>query len=182
MAVMRKLTIILMTALAALALAACGGDAQSQDAGARPSSSEDKALDGALKFARCMRGEGIDFPDPKKQANGLLKVAGPGQKPDDPRTRAAADKCGKHLEQGGGEAPDPARQAKVQDAFVRYARCMRAEGVDVPDPKPGQGGLLVRRGDPSAPDLESPKFKAADRTCHRHLAQVDKGVQTREGP
>jgi hypothetical protein len=175
---MRTITITLTTALAALALAACGGET----AGTGASSSEDRAFEGALKFARCMRGEGIDFPDPRKQTNGLVRVGGPGQNPNDPRTRAAAEKCGKHLERGGGEAPDPAQQAKFQDAFVKYARCMRAEGVDVPDPKPGQGVLVLRAGDTSAPNPESPRFQAADRTCHHHLAELDKSVQkTQEG-
>jgi hypothetical protein len=60
---------------------------------------------------------------------------------------------------------------------VKYARCMRREGVDVPDPKPGQGGLIMRFGDPDAPNPESPRFKAADRTCHPLLAEIDKAVQ-----
>ncbi len=176
---MRNLTITLTTALATLALAACGAGG---DDSAKPASApQDKALDGALKFARCMRGEGIDFPDPKKAANGLVRVGGPRQNPDNPRNRAAADKCGKHLE-GGGDAPDPAQQAKFQDAFVDYARCMRAAGVDVPDPKPGDGGLVVRAGDPNAPNPESPRFKTADKECHSHLAAVDKSVQGEGSP
>ena len=176
---MRNLTLTLTTALAALALGACG--AGSDDSANPASSSQDKALDGALKFARCMRGEGIDVPDPQKGANGLVKVGGPRQNPENPRNRAAAQKCGKHL-QDGGEAPDPAQQAKFQDAFVKYARCMRAAGVNVPDPKPGDGGLLADKRDPSAPDPESPAFKAADRKCHSILAVVDKPVQSEQSP
>ena len=181
MAGMPNLTITLTTALATLALAACG--AGSTDTATDKSSAQDKAFDGALQFARCMRGEGIDFPDPEKEGSGLVKVGGgPGQNPDDPRTRAASEKCAKHLEQGGGEAPDPARQAKFQDAFVKYARCMRAAGVDVPDPKPGDGGMVFRAGDPNAPDPQSPKFKTADQQCHSHLAAVDKEVQGEASP
>ena len=178
---MRNLTITLSTALATLALAACG--TSSDDTAKNTPSAQDKALDGALKFARCMRGEGIDFPDPKKEGNGLVKVGGgPGQTPDSPRNRAAAEKCGKHLEQGGGAAPDAAQQAKFQDAFVKYARCMRAAGVDIPDPKPGAGGMVFRAGDPNAPNPESPKFKAADKRCHSNLAAVDKSVQGEASP
>ena len=173
---MRNLTITLTTALVALTLVACG-DTDGDDA-SRPSSSQDKALDGALKFARCMRGEGIDFPDPKKEGNGLVKVwGGSDQNPDNPRNRAAEAKCGKHLEQGGGAAADPAQQAKFQDAFVKYARCMRTAGIDVPDPKPGAGGVVFRAGDPNSPDPESPKYKAADKQCHGHLAAVDRSLQ-----
>lgn len=177
---MRNLTLTLTTALTALTLAACGG-AGGDDAATKASSAQDKALDGALKFARCMRGEGIDFPDPQKGANGLVKIGGPRQNPENPRNRAAADKCGKHL-QDGGDAPDPAQQAKFQDAFVKYARCMRAAGVNVPDPKPGAGGLVVDTRDPRAPKPESPAFKAADRKCHSLLADVDKSVQNEQSP
>src|SRR4028118_2310899 len=113
MAGMRNLTITLATALATLALAARGAGsgataptpparrppplaacgAGSDDAATSASSAQDKAFDGALKFARCMRGQGIDFPDPREEGSGLVKVGGgPGQNPDDPRTRAAADK------------------------------------------------------------------------------------------
>jgi len=102
---MRNLTITLTTALATLALAACGAGG---DDSAKPASApRDKALDGALKFARCMR----------------------------------------------------------------------AAGVDVPDPKPGDGGLVVRAGDPNAPNPESPRFKTADKECHSHLAAADKSVR-----
>ncbi len=177
---MRNLSLTLTTALTALTLAACGG-AGGDDAATKASSAQDKALDGALKFARCMRGEGIDFPDPKKGANGLVAVGGPRQNPENPRNRAAAEKCGKYL-RNGGDAPDRAQQAKFQDAFVRYARCMRAAGVDVPDPKPGAGGLVADTRDPSAPNPESPVFEAADRKCHSLLAGVDKSLQNEQSP
>ena len=177
---MRTITLTFTTALATLALAACG--AGGDDAANQPASAQDKALDGALKFARCMRGEGIDFPDPQQGGNGLVKIAGPRQSPDNPRNRAAAEKCGKHLQQGGGEAPDAAQQAKFQDAFVKYARCMRAAGVDVPDPKPGAGGILMRAGDTNAPDPQSPRFKAADGKCQGNLADLDDAVEGEASP
>jgi hypothetical protein len=131
-----------------------------------------------------MRGEGLDFPDPQRAGNGLIKIGGPGPgrgkiAPDNPRFRAAERKCGKYLEQGGGEPPDAATQAKMRDAFVAYARCMREHGVDVPDPQPGQPGLVFRRGPgkASGPDPESPAFQTADRACHRHLAAIDAAVR-----
>jgi hypothetical protein len=181
---MRTLCFIFTAALAALAFGGCGGDGASSSSTA--SSSRDKAFDGALKFARCMRGEGLDFPDPQKGANGLVKIGGPnvGPNPNDPRLKAAQQKCGKYLEQGGGEARDPAQEARFQDAFLKYARCMRSQGVNVPDPKPGEGGGIVfQQGDPNAPDPESPAYKAADRKCHSLLAEVDKAVEVeRSGP
>lgn len=160
----------------ALALAACGGD------GASPTSAgEDKALAGALKFAKCMRGEGIDFPDPQPGSGGMIRIGpGPGGKgpdPSSPKVAAAEKACGKHLEQGGGPADDPATRAKLQDAFVKYAGCMRRNGVDLPDPAAGGGGLVIRPGDTGAPDPQSPQYKAADAKCHHHLAAADEALE-----
>ena len=173
-----RATIISLTATAALALGACGGgDDSSSASGSSASSGRDKAMDGALKFARCMREQGLDFPDPRVGSDGVIKIAaGTRLDPDDPKLQSAQRKCGRHLEQGGGEARDPALESRLQDAFVDYARCMRREGVEMPDPKPG-GGLTFRVGDPNAPNPESPAFKAADRKCHGHLAEADKAIQ-----
>jgi hypothetical protein len=129
---MRLITPTLTAAAAALALAACGGGASDPST----ASGEDKAFEGALKFARCMRAEGLDFPDPERGSNGMVRIgpsAGQGPNPDDPRTRSALKTCERHLVEGGGQAPDAAQQAKFQDAFLDYARCMRGEGVNIPD-------------------------------------------------
>jgi hypothetical protein len=177
---MRTTTCTITVAVAALALGGCGGGG---DPAATPSGA-DKAFEGALKFARCMRGEGLDFPDPQRQGNGLIKISPPrGQaSPDDPKVKAATDKCQKYLQEGGGDSRDPAQEARFQDAFVKYARCMRGEGVNIPDPKPGQGGITFRKGDANAPDPESPAFKAADRTCHHLLAAVDMAISGEQSP
>jgi hypothetical protein len=174
-----RTTIPITAAIAVLAVSGCGDSGEPA-----ASSPRDKAFEGALKFARCMRAEGVDFPDPVKQGNGLIKIGGPGMRmnPDDPKIKAASEKCGKYLEREGGEARDPAQEAKFQDAFLRYARCMRGLGFNVPDPKPGQGGLVIRRGDPNAVDPESPAYKAADRKCHSLLAEVDKAVSGETSP
>src|SRR5688572_2095599 len=109
MAAMKPITTTLILVLAGAALGACGTSDGRGD-GDPTASPRDRAFEGALKFARCMRGEGLDFPDPQKDGNGLVKIGGPGTRlePSDPKVRAAEEKCGKHL-QGGGEAPDPAQ-------------------------------------------------------------------------
>jgi hypothetical protein len=65
--------------------------------------------------------------------------------------------------------------AEAQDAMLGYARCMRGEGIEMPDPKNGRMEFK------SGPD--SPRFRAADGVCHRSLAEVEKntgGVKRRE--
>ena len=54
--------------------------------------------DGALKHARCMRGQGIDFPDPSFDDEGGISVKiGEGLDPGDPRVRQAEQRCRKLL-------------------------------------------------------------------------------------
>ena len=60
--------------------------------------------DGALEHARCMRGQGIDFPDPTFDDKGRITVKlGDGFDPADPRTRRAEQKCRKLLPRPGAE-------------------------------------------------------------------------------
>jgi hypothetical protein len=171
--------------LAALALAACGGGSNGEATAS--DDPREAAQEGALKFARCMRGEGIDFPDPQVGANGTIRMGRrpgsggsdgprPAFRPNDPKFRVAAEKCRKHLRFGGGERPSPAQQAEFRDAFLKFARCMRANGVNIPDPKPGGGAGFVMRAGPRGINPESPKFRAAEQKCRSHLADIRREI------
>lgn len=60
--------------------------------------------DGALRHARCMRKQGIDFPDPAFDDKGGIKVKiGDGFDPGDPRVRRAEQKCQKLLPRPGAD-------------------------------------------------------------------------------
>ena len=90
-----------------------GGDREA------PSAEEiEKMQRQALKFARCMREAGFDFPDPQFQSGpgggGMVMIGGPGSSidPGDPAVQAAMEKC------------------------------QEAAGM----PKPGQGGPATRVG------------------------------------
>lgn len=167
--------LLLLTAVAALAVAACGSsDDGGGTTGAGGGKGGDKAFEGALKFAKCMRDHGVDMPDPKRAGGGGITMARKGN-PNSPTSKAAEKACEKYMEvDGGGEAPDPAKVAKMKESMLAYARCMRDEGVDMPDPEFSNGGARVKMGEPGSkirPD--SPKFKAADKVCHSKLAGVD---------
>jgi hypothetical protein len=181
--------LLLLVTASALALSACGGSGDGSAGGA--GSNEDKAFDGALKFAKCMRDHGIDMPDPQRGNGGGIMLgrlkssgaSGPekGAGPKDPKFQAAQKDCGKFLQGGGGKAPSPAEQAKQRDAFVAYARCMRGKGITMPDPKVSANGIQMRLGPGANPD--SPKFKAADAACHPILSAVEpKGAKPGRGP
>jgi hypothetical protein len=174
---------VLIGCVSLLALGACGEDGSSSSSSDRQSP-RDRALEGALRFARCMRENGVDVPDPQAGGNGLVRIGpgpgsgGGGPNPDDPAFRAAEGKCGKHLE-AGGEARR-SMPPEHRDAFVAYARCMRGEGVDMPDPDP-KGGLVFRAGDPGAPNPDSATFRRAHEACRAHLAKVEADLG-REAP
>jgi len=120
----------------------------------------------AVNFARCMREQGVDMPDPTFDDNGDATVgfapgggdvqeAGAGD-----ATFTQADKaCRHHMDgvaQGGFAKPD----AKMQDNALKFARCMRDNGVpNFPDPDFSDGGGVIKVGgeglDPNSPALES---------------------------
>src|SRR3712207_1698085 len=98
---MGRMRYLIPLLVAGLAFSACGADDSTGTA-----SSEDKAFDGAVKFAQCMRDHGLDFPDPQRDGNGMVRIGGPDVdiNPNDPKVRDAHKDCEKHLE-GGGRAP-----------------------------------------------------------------------------
>jgi hypothetical protein len=84
---------------------------------------------------------------------------------------------------GGGKATattSPGNSGKdFKQMALAYARCMRQHGIDMPDPKPGEGiGVDGSKG----VNPEDPKFKAADQACQQYApggggGRVDSGPQ-----
>jgi hypothetical protein len=64
---------------------------------------------------------------------------------------------------GAAAAASPSQSIDARDAQLKYAQCMREHGIDVPDPKPGEG--LKIQG-PEGGDKT--KTEAAQKAC-RHL-------------
>lgn len=157
-------------ALCTAAVAACGGAGSSTDS----ANSSDSASDGPLKFAKCMREHGVDMPDPKVDGKGGMAVtlqAGPKSGPAEADLEKAHKACAKFLEDLAGEPLDAAAQAKLQDAMLAHARCMRKHGIDMPDPEFSTSGgrttskLQRSRGGASPDGPDSSRFKAADEAC-----------------
>jgi hypothetical protein len=176
---MKPLAMMMVLALAALALAACGSSGN-RDNNGTGTSNDDKAFDGAVRYARCMRQHGVQMSDPERGGNGgiLLKSGGPGrgpgkgaEDPDSPVFRSADRACGKfRVEPDGGHQPSPQEQAERNDALIGYARCMRGKGINFPDPVIRGNSVSQKLGPDANPN--SPKFKAADRACHSIMARA----------
>lgn len=98
--------------------------------------------DQAVKFAACLRGHGIDIPDPKPGQGlaGVLNSAMRGSGRHNVQQAVAA--CRRYLPAGSGKDSGGVNQKQLE-----LASCLRAHGIDVPDPKPGQGLRLPKTGD-----------------------------------
>jgi hypothetical protein len=196
-------------AVIALVTAGCGGGAKaagvatlsghtSTTAAAtadRTSSANNRQAfqDAMLNYTRCMRDHGVDMPDPTFDSAGdgntgfkvAVGAAGPGNLKDNPAFNAAQKACQPILDkvQQDMPRPSPEEQAKMRDDALAMARCMRAHGIDMPDPtfdanggvsvqikKPATGstpttGAATAGGGVVVNPTDDPKFKAAMEVC-----------------
>ena len=124
--------------------------------------------DAALAFAKCMRQHGVDMPDPTFDDSGgggmMIKQSGPagstGARPDDATMKAAQTACQPILDKAQQDMPrpSPAEEAKMRDQALKFAKCMRDHGVDMPDPTfDDNGGMkIVVNGGASASSGDGP--------------------------
>jgi hypothetical protein len=132
---------------------------------AADSGSAEANQEAGLKYAQCMRENGVpDFEDPKLDENGELDGLGLPKGVDEETAEAAREKCAKHLPNGG----EPERMNPEDiEKFQEYAKCMRENGLpDFPDP---DADGRFRFEDGKAPDPDTPEVKAANEECDEHL-------------
>jgi hypothetical protein len=153
-------TALMAVVVTSLALAACGGDGGSGGG----KSNREEMEEYALRNAECLRQHGVDVPDPKP-GKGLLmdnRDVNPGE------FERAQRACEKEL----GKPPAPelseAQQREFREAALKFARCMRSNGIDMDDPTFGANGevkiQISGRGDPEA----DPAFQAAEAKCRKY--------------
>jgi len=162
-----------VVAMGVLALASCSksGDAgiahlsTSSDptASASPNAKSSEAQ--ALAFAKCMRDNGVNFPDPTVDANGNLSFAGAfrqaqsgGLNPSDTTFRDAMTACRSlmnGLSLGGGRAGGGFDSSAIQAAMLTYTTCLRGQGLDVGDITFGGPGLRGGSGSGSGTTVGS---------------------------
>ena len=177
---------VVVALVLALALSACGGEGgadgsdgvaalgdTSSEATADDGSAAKDRREGALEFARCMRQNGIDHPDPDE--NGMFQIE-PNQSfdPQSPEFREAAKACEKHLgELGPPPEPSPEERKKMEEQLLALAKCMREQGIDMPDPDFGgeRGGFALTL--PEGLDPEDPDFRAAQEACREYSPEAN---------
>jgi hypothetical protein len=142
------------------ALAGCGGSGGKVAGGATASPSASSAYAQSVKFAQCMRNNGVpQFPDPDPSGGGSL-TAGSGVDRDSADYQKALQAC--HTLLPGGTATKTADAAQLAQ-MTKFAGCMRSHGMpDFPDPGPDgyQPGDL---------DTKDPAYPAASEACKQYL-------------
>lgn len=119
------------------------------------------------EFAKCMRGKGIEVPDPEPGGGPVRFGAGTGIDMNDPKFEEARAACTKELGDLIPGGNDPARRQEFQDRALAFAKCMRDNGVDMPDPTFGEGGRIEQRGPRMSRD--DPKFEETSKKCESLL-------------
>jgi hypothetical protein len=155
-----------VVALIVAIASACGGSSHPSHARSSSLSQGDQEM---VSFTRCMRAHGVRMRDPyhlpgKSGLSLDLPTATPAVRP-------ALRACNHFIAQIRAEkaAGAAAQAASDLPALIRYARCMRAHAIAMPDPGPS-GQLELRRvpGITATYGRHSPQFRTADGAC-RHL-------------
>jgi hypothetical protein len=128
-----KLATALAIPLLLFALSACSTADDGPDSGSGSDGTQTQSADDyQLAFAECMREQGVDMPDPNQDGS-IEAQAGDG-------FMAAAETCQEELGEppappgGGSSMSDEEQRAE----WLEIAACYRDNGIDVPDPGPGE--------------------------------------------
>jgi hypothetical protein len=144
-----------------LALAGCGASSSA--------SSSSNAADARLKLDQCMRKHGVNLPDPGRSGGPRRIQIAPA------KFDAARKACAKYADAAFPKL-SPQQRAELQDRIVKFARCMRSHGVNVPDPTTnGRGIGFFRRRGSGGPNPDSPAFQAAQKACQSLLPKPPGG-------
>ena len=173
--------VTVLALMASVVLGACEGQASSDrrepPAGRAISPAGGRAMaDAQAAFARCMRAQGVDFPDPRPGGGGfeLDPVSNPGLE-----RRIEEAEAGCEAERRAIAAAAPRLSARDRrrelEIGLRYARCMREQGQQVPDPRASDesGGTAIA----VPPDAKTdPDFQRASRRCEHILRESQAGA------
>ncbi|MFD4273040.1 hypothetical protein R2B67_14520 [Streptomyces cyaneofuscatus] len=147
----------LLATTVVLSATACSGDGGGTKSDGSSSGAKKTEEDQALEHRKCLREQGLDIPEPKPGENGMgvtIDGGSKSQKEMEKAFKACQDKA-----VGGG--PKELSQAE-KDKMVAFARCMRKNGFDMPDPK-FDGGMAQAM--PALKGSEMKKFEKANKAC-----------------
>ncbi len=173
---LRPRAVLAMVAMAAVISAGCGGSgsnggtASNTGTGSGDNSTASTHTK-AVRFAECMRENGVrDFPDPNASGELTIDAVANGSSvdTDSPAFEQALGAC-KDLQPSGFTGHE--RSAEEQAAALRFAQCIRENGVkDFPDPGPDQPLVDTNRIPSAAGPGGMSILNAAMRKCRDFAA------------
>jgi len=177
--VARRLSLIFAICLA---LAACGSSGSSTSstpssasatAGGSGSTNAAKLVGARVAAAKCMRGQGINIPDPGPTRASVLRMLSVLASFPAVKVKAAEQACMGEIRQAFPNATSltPAERTQRIEEAQAFASCMRSHGIDVPDPTASPIGFYRALSSLAA---SSPAAKAQAVTC-RAVALKDVG-------
>ena len=123
-----------------------------------------------ISFTRCMRGHGVQMPDPfHRPGHAGLSIDMPSR---GPATNGAYAVCNHYIQANitAKQAGAAAQAAPHLAALTRYAQCMRSHDIPMLDPTQlGELNLGHVPGITSDFGRYSPQFRAADAACRHFL-------------
>ena len=184
---------VLVVLAVGLIAAACGGDDQPAVASVQnaetvppstdapppaddPDAKEATTEQALLDLAACMRENGIDMEDPQFDASGNVRIGAiirQASDADPSEIRAGLDACSEHLE-GLTLGFRDFDLTELKDQMYEFAKCMRENGFDLPDPDFTNFGLRDGAAGQSGPfgeiDPDDSDFLTALESCEDILS------------
>jgi hypothetical protein len=149
--------------LLALVLAGCG-------AGTAEEPARDDVATAAMDFAKCMRDRGFEVPDPMFDDEGRPTF---GQVPGvvkDPTFDEARTTCVEPLNAAMAAAGIKVKKPEDTQALLPFARCMREQGIEFPDPVPDAPLEIPKAA------LSSPSWEPATQACADTVPDEWRGI------
>ncbi len=148
---------ITIAVMGTAAIVGCGSTGQPSQTAANAH----RGSSSALQFSHCMRANGVpNFPDPGPR--GYQITSSSAINPLSPADQTAFHACEQYLPSSG---PPPAVPASERPQELKFAQCMRANGVpNFPDPD--ANGNIQFPIDSAIP--QSPAFHSAQNACQKY--------------
>ena len=162
----------LVVILSVLLAGACGSS--SSGGSGKPSGQNAQADDSdrQVKFNTCLREHGLNITESKPgEQKSMTLDGGDGEK-----LKAAMDAC-RSLAPNGGKPAELSQADK--DAALGFARCMRKNGVEMPDPV--FDGNFAQAMPAAKPGPEADRFAKANTICSKEFPQSGQSGRTGAG-
>jgi hypothetical protein len=156
----------------AVGVSACGSSSSTTATSSAAASGTSSRVNyrARLNLAKCFRSHGVNVPDPSPTGGIPGGDAALQNIQSQPNYQAASQACSKYMKQAFPRLNlSPAQRAQLEKGAVKFAECMRAHNIDIPDPtsQPG-GGFGIRRAIPDS-ERNSPQFQSALQVCRSKL-------------